>query len=283
MSGEYNYDISGTIYEIPLDEIYSSSDFNCRDTITPLSVKSLAETIQQDGKLLQPITVQPMKDVPPEEQVPHHRWRVVIGHRRFSAVYLLGWDKIPAMIETGYTALTAARANLMENIERENINIMEQARGIQRAWADVDDNEVAKEFKRPVKWVRVRRELLTFPEEIQQAAASGRLSQYDVEFIGRVEPRRRLNVYKQILAKKAGKNVSAPRVKGKTYGKGASKRRTLAEIKQMVAHVMELQQVHGTDCSHATSALVWVLGNISTKELLEERLGLHWDENIFDD
>lgn len=279
----YEYDISGTIYEVPLDEIYSSTEFNCRDLITPLSVKTLAETIQQDGKLLQPITVQPMEDVPAQEQIPHHKWRVVIGHRRLSAVFLLGWETIPAVIETGHTALSAARANLMENIERENINILEEARGIQRAWSGFDEKDIAAGLKRPVKWVRVRLHLLELPEEIQQAAASGRLSQYDVEFIAQVEPKRYIKVYKQILAKKAGKNVSAPRVKGKTYGKSKYKRRTLAEIKQMVAHVMELQQVHNTNCSHATDALVWVLGNISTKELLEERLGLHHDENIFDD
>lgn len=279
----YDYEVSGTIYEIPVDEIYASTEFNCRDLITPLSVKTLAETIKEDGKLLQPITVQPMEDVPPEEQVPHHKWRVVIGHRRLSAVFLLGWKTIPAVIETGHTALSAARANLMENIERENINILEEARGIQRVWETADDKDVADELKRPVKWVRVRRVLLELPDEIQQAAASGRLSQYDVEFIGQVEPRRRLTVYKQVIAKKAGKNVSAPRVKGKTYGKTKHNRRTLKEIKQMIAHVMELQQVHNTDCSHATSAMAWVLGNISTKELLEERLGLHHDENIFDD
>lgn len=279
----YDYEVSGIIYELPVDEIHSSTEFNCRDFITPLNVKRLAETIEKDGKLLQAITVQPMEDVPPDEQVPQYKWRVVIGHRRFAAFNLLGRDTIPATIEVGLTAIEAARKNQLENEERSNLNLLESARGIGKAWSNFSDKEVAEAFKRPVKWVRVRRTLLEMPEEIQQAAASGRLSQYDVEFIGQVEARRRLPVFKQILAKKEGKNVSAPRVKGKTYGKNKCARRTLQEIKQMVAHIMELQQVHDTNCSHAMSALVWVLGNISTKELLEERLGLHHDENIFDD
>ena len=277
----HDYEISGTIYEIPLEEIHTSNEFNCRDDFTSGSVKSLADTIKEKGRLLQSITVQPMDDVPEEERVPDKKWRLVIGYRRYAAFELLGKQTIPATIQVGLTALQAARINQLENEERENLNLLESAKGIGKAWDGISDKEVADAFKRPVKWVRVRRQLLEFPEEIQQAAASGRLSQYDVEFIGQVEPRRWMTVFNQILAKKAGKNVSAPRVKGRTYGKG--NRRTLKEIKQMVAHVMELSEAHGSDGSKAASALVWVMGNISTRELLEERLGLHWDENIFDD
>lgn len=277
----HNYEISDTIYEIPVDEIHSSSDFNCRSTFTLQSVQRLSETIKGDGKLLQYITIQPMDDVPEDERVEDKKWRVIIGHRRLAAVGILGHKTIAAKIDTGLTALQAARDNLLENMEREDINIMEEALKIGTAWRGVSDKEVAKAFKRPVKWVQVRRGLLTFPEEIQQAAASGRVSQYDIEFIGHVEARRRLTVFKQILAKKSGKLVSSPRVEGRLYRK--SKVRRKPEIKQMVTHIMELSELHDEDCSQALSVLVWVIGNISTRELLEERLTLHHDESLFDD
>jgi ParB/RepB/Spo0J family partition protein len=277
----YDYEVSNTIYKIPVEEIYGSDDFNCRQPFTLQSVKSLADTIEGDGKLLQAIMVQPMEDVPEEDRIEGKKWRVVIGHRRLAAVRLLGHKTIEAKIEIGLTALQASRDNLLENMERKDVNIMEEAAKIHIVWKGVSDKQVAKELKRPKKWVQTRRRLIEFPEEIQQAAASGRLSQYDVEFIGQVEPERRLVVFNQILAKKAGKNVSAPRVKERVYKK--SKYRTKPETSQMLIHIMELSHVLNFDCSEVASTLAWVLGNITTRELLDKRLPLYYDESLFDD
>ncbi len=277
----YDYPVSDAIYEIPLQEIHASDDFNCRDIFTVASVRGLCESIKELGKLIEPIIVQPMEDVPQSERVSSKKWRVVAGHRRFKAVQLIPWNTIASRIVTGLTAIEAARLNLLENIERENLNIMEEARSLEKVWKDADEKELSKKIKRPVKWIRVRRLLVELPEEIQQAAASGRLSQYDIEFIGSAEERRRVTVAEQILAKKAGKQVSSPRAKNKVYKK--SKQRSGQEIRQMLVHIMELSKIHKWDASQVASTLAWVLGNISTKELLEKRLPLHHDEHIFDD
>lgn len=277
----YDYEISDSVYKIPVGEIYASSEFNCRDMFTATSVRGLANTILEVGKLIEPIIVQPMEDVIPHERVDGYKWRVVAGHRRFAAVKLLGWVVIQSRIVEGLTALDAARLNLLENIERENLNILEEAKALEKVWDGSTDKEVAKHLKRPKKWVAVRRLLLEMPVEIQQAAGSGRVSQYDIEFIGRVEPYRRLVVFEQILAKRSGKNVSSPRAKGTAYNK--TKKRDNQEIKQMMVHLMELSRVLKWDCLAVTSTLAWAMGNISTQQLLEERLSLHYDESLFDD
>ena len=278
----YDYEISDSVYKIPVKEIYASSEFNCRDEFTMTSVLGLSETIKEIGKLIEPIIVQPMDDVDPHERPDgEFKWRMVAGHRRLAAIQILGWVVIESRIVAGLSALDAARMNLLENIEREDLNILEESKALVKVWSGVTDKEVAKHLKRPKKWVQVRRLLLELPEDIQHAAGSGRISQYDIEFIGKVEPYRRLRVFEQILAKKSGKNVSSPRVNGKPYNK--TKKRTNPEIKQMMVHLMELGLVLHCDCSEATSVLAWVLGNISTRELLAERLQLHYDESLFDD
>lgn len=278
---KYAYETTDAIYEIPVDEIHASDEFNCRDTFTAQSVKSLVDSIQEIGKLIEPIIIQPMSDVGQSESVDGKKWQVVAGHRRFRAVQLLAWLTISCRVVEELTSLDAARLNLLENIEREDLNIMEEANALDKVWGGVDDKIVSKLIKRPTKWVQIRRQLIEFPEEIQQAAASGRMSQYDIEFVGRVEPHRRLKVFNQILAKKAGKNVSAPSVNGRVYKK--TKRRTNQEVTQMMVHIMELSQVLNWDCSEVASTLAWVLGNISARELLDERLPLHHDESLFDD
>jgi ParB family chromosome partitioning protein len=279
---KYDYEISDSVYKIPVVEIYASSEFNCRDEFTQLSVRGLSETIREIGKLIEPIIVQPMEDVDPHERpTGNFKWRMIAGHRRLAAVKLLGWVVVQSRIVEGLSALDAARLNLLENIEREDLNIFEEAKALAKVWSGFSDKDVAKQLKRPKKWVYVRRLLLTLPEEVQKAAGSGRISQYDIEFIGRVEPYRQKTVFEQILAKKAGKNVSSPRVNGKAYNK--TKKRSAQEIKQMMVHLMELSRVLNWDCSEVASTLAWVLGNISTRELLAERLPLHYDESLFDD
>jgi ParB/RepB/Spo0J family partition protein len=276
----FDYEVTDAIYQIPIADIYASDDFNCRDTFTRQSVKGLAETIREVGSLLEAIAIQPMEDVPEGERV-DKRFRVVAGHRRLAAIELLGWSTIDARIVKGLTALDAARFNLLENIERQNLNVLEEATALSQAWVGVSDKLVAKQLKKPLKWVQVRRQLIDFPDEIQQAASSGRITQHDIEYIGRAEPERRLHIFNLILAKKAGKPVSIPRVKGNAYKK--STRPKMGEVNAMIVHIMELSQVMGYDCAAVISALAWSQGNITTREFLENRLPLHYDESVFND
>ena len=55
---------------IPLKEVYSDNDFNCRGPIAPIDVAELAQDIQMNG-LQFPITVQPAEDV---ENAGYHRF-----------------------------------------------------------------------------------------------------------------------------------------------------------------------------------------------------------------
>ena len=66
------------VHDIPMSDIYCDNDFNCRGYIPPHDVITLAKSILAN-KLQQPIVIQPW------DQIPGKLWRIVSGHRRYTA------------------------------------------------------------------------------------------------------------------------------------------------------------------------------------------------------
>lgn len=170
------------VYEILIHEVYIDSDWNCRGDFSLDTVEELADSIDRDG-LLFPIVVQPAVDV---ADIPEgFRFRLVAGFRRFTACRrILKWETIPANIRTGLTERQARIINLKENLERKDLNILEEATSLDRLFPHHRTvSSIAKELNRTNDWVRNRRILLSLPKFVQLAAASGRLSDTDLKFI----------------------------------------------------------------------------------------------------
>lgn len=180
--GEY-MDITQSIVAIPLDDIFSDNEFNCRGIINPVSVQDLAQAIAKDG-LLSPIIVQPWS------KEANFKWRIVCGHRRFLAYRvnrqkgLPNSDKIDCIVRNKLTEDQAYILNLSENVKRADLNIMQEANAIKRffllGW---NLQRIAEELRVLKPWVQVRVALLTLPEEIQKRAEAGILTQYQIQEI----------------------------------------------------------------------------------------------------
>src|SRR5262245_14130389 len=106
-----------TAVMVPMDQIFSDDDFNCRGRIAPIDVIDLAKSIEEVG-LQQPIVVQPYK----HPLNPKILYRIMAGHRRFMAFRVNKSDKIPAFIREGLTDFEARLLNLTENLKRQDLN-----------------------------------------------------------------------------------------------------------------------------------------------------------------
>lgn len=159
-------------YEIPVVEIFYDENFNCRGAFTLQSIVELADSIKEVG-LQFPIVVQPWGK----------QYRLICGHRRFKAcTTFLKWDIIPAVVRTDLDEHEAQILNLVENLERKDLNMLEEAKALQAIYPDgVTLNKAAAELKRPTRWVHTRLRLVQMPEEVQQYAAAGRLSAVNLE------------------------------------------------------------------------------------------------------
>jgi ParB family chromosome partitioning protein len=89
------------------------------------ALAELAASIKSQG-IMQPVLVRPIDG---------GRYEIIAGERRFRAAQLAGLDEIPVLVREVDDQAAAAMA-LIENIQREDLNPLEEAQGIQRLISD---------------------------------------------------------------------------------------------------------------------------------------------------
>ena len=111
---------------LPLD-LLQRGKYQPRVDMRPESLGELAESIKSKG-LVQPILVRPLPGrIPGESQ----RYEIIAGERRWRAAQLAGLGDIPAVIRDVPDEAAVAMA-LIENIQREDLNPLEEAGALQR-------------------------------------------------------------------------------------------------------------------------------------------------------
>ena len=111
---------------IPIDQI-DASPFQPRSDFDPVELESLAESIRVQG-VLQPILVR-------SHPTSAERFQIVAGERRFRAAVQAGLTDIPAMLREMDDS-DAAVVALVENLQRQDLNAIEEAEGYQRLLLD---------------------------------------------------------------------------------------------------------------------------------------------------
>lgn len=96
-----------------------------RTRMDPGSLEELADSIKAQG-LIQPISVRPVGKVAGQE-----RYEIIAGERRWRAAQLAGLSEVPVLIRE-IPDDAALAMSLIENIQREDLNPLEEAAGIQR-------------------------------------------------------------------------------------------------------------------------------------------------------
>lgn len=280
------YDVVGNIYLIPLTHIYVDPEFNCRGQFTPQEVHQLGQSINTEG-LRVPLIIQPIVDVPIQERPTscNRPFRLIAGHRRYMALeYWTDQKRAPCMIVYGLTHRTAQALNLTENLQREDLNLYDQARAIERTYAKEDVRDIAKWIGQSTRWVQSRLDLLKLPEFVQKKAASGRLDQYDIETLAQA-PIDRIEVIYQRLITAKGKRDKKFRTRNKKPRYKANIRKK-QEIHNMISFLYEnsrFSKLNNESRDYVTSALSWILKGIGSKEFIENRLGFPKDCVIIDE
>jgi len=102
-------------------ELLEPGRYQPRTHMDEASLEQLAESIRSQG-VMQPVLVRP---------VASGRYEIIAGERRWRAARLIGMSDIPAVVREVPEEAALVMA-LIENIQRENLNPMEEAAGIQR-------------------------------------------------------------------------------------------------------------------------------------------------------
>ncbi|MEP7329483.1 MAG: ParB/RepB/Spo0J family partition protein, partial [Betaproteobacteria bacterium] len=111
---------AGALQSIAVDRLQSGK-YQPRTHMDETSLNELAESIREQG-LMQPILVR---------QVGNGRFEIIAGERRWRAAQRAGLKEVPALVKNVPDNAALALA-LIENIQREDLNPLEEAQGLQR-------------------------------------------------------------------------------------------------------------------------------------------------------
>lgn len=131
------------------------------------SITELSESIKQYG-IIQPLVVQKRGE---------HTYEIVVGERRWRAAKLAGLKEIPVIVKS-YTEQELAEISLVENIQRENLNPIEEAMAYRRLIQEfhMKQEEVAQKVAKSRTVITNSMRLLKLSEKIQQMLVDGVLS-----------------------------------------------------------------------------------------------------------
>ncbi len=114
----------GELKHLPI-EFLQPGQYQPRKDMHPEQLEELAASIRSQG-IMQPIIVRPLSSVSKET-----RYEIIAGERRWRAAQMAGLQEVPALVR--YVPDEAAIAiALIENIQRENLNPMEEAVALHR-------------------------------------------------------------------------------------------------------------------------------------------------------
>lgn len=264
-----------------LDEIWCDEDFNVRKDITPQSVASLAEDIRRNGLFSNPMVQELVPGLDDGRPV-RAKVKLVMGHRRYNALLLNRrlhpederWRGVTCIVRAPLLASEARIMNLKENLERKELNMLEEAHGVEGfkkdGWSAL---KVSKELGVSKQWVEIRFGLLALPEEIQLRARANYLTQFQVqECIKKATREEQLQYVRNIVDhKERGLKITAenPEEKKKRQKAHALMSKGTARSIAQLAAVQEAIQDSFKDLRHpAAMALGFALGALSYEDFM---------------
>jgi ParB/RepB/Spo0J family partition protein len=143
---------------------------NPREAFEEEALQELAASIAEHG-LIEPLVVMPAPDGA------HGRWQLIAGERRLRAAVRAGLERVPCVIRYPKDAAEVVALMLAENLHREPLDPIAQARGFQRlaelGWAQ---KRIAASFEVSQPVVSNALRLLELPEDVQGMVTQGLLN-----------------------------------------------------------------------------------------------------------
>lgn len=159
--------MTSIIAELPIDSIVPDSS-QPRKSFDKVKLQELANSIEEHG-LLQPVLVRPISD---------GKYQLVHGERRFRACKLLGLETIRAEIRN-LTDNETLEIQLVENLQREDLNPIEEAETFQRMIKELGytHEEIAKKIGKSREYVTNKLRLLKLSASVKEALEDGKITE----------------------------------------------------------------------------------------------------------
>jgi len=209
----------GELRQVPIDLIQRGR-FQPRRDMDPTALQELADSIRQQG-VMQPVVVRPIAE---------GRYELIAGERRWRATQMAELDSIPAIIRDVSDEAAIAMA-LIENIQRENLNPIEEAFALQRLQEEfgLTQAQVAEAVGKSRTTITNLLRLIGLTEDVRLMLEHGDLEMGHGRAMLTLSPEQQMQVAKQVVAKSLSvrqtealvRRVQQETATGKPAGPGA--------------------------------------------------------------
>ncbi|TNE82204.1 MAG: ParB/RepB/Spo0J family partition protein [Gammaproteobacteria bacterium] len=184
-------DHDGELREVPIDLIQRGR-YQPRRDMDPAALQELADSIRQQG-VMQPVVVRPVEE---------GRYELIAGERRWRATQMAELDSIPAIIRDVPDEAAIAMA-LIENIQRENLNPIEEAFALQRLQDEfgLTQAQVAEAVGKSRTTITNLLRLIGLTEDVRLMLEHGDLEMGHGRAMLTLPPEQQMQVAKQVVAK----------------------------------------------------------------------------------
>ncbi|HEY4316408.1 MAG TPA: ParB/RepB/Spo0J family partition protein [Herbaspirillum sp.] len=247
MSEMTNSTTAGNMCEMALDALQAGK-YQPRTRIDEGALNELADSIREQG-VLQPILVRAVA-----AHNGHARYEIIAGERRFRAAKLAGLDTVPVIVTEADDRKTAAIA-LIENLQREDLNPLEEAQGIHRLLQEFNftHEQAAVAVSRSRSAVSNLLRLINLTKPVQTMLMAGDIDMGHARALLAVDAGNQITLANQIVARRMSvreaeklvtRTIAEQSAGGKPReGGGKEKSRDIARLEEELSDLLATQVV----------------------------------------
>jgi ParB family chromosome partitioning protein len=229
--------------ELPVDLI-QRGQYQPRRDFDPEALAELAESIKAQG-VMQPIIVRP---------VAADKFEIIAGERRWRAVQLAGLDRIPALVRKVNDDAAVAMA-LIENIQREDLNPIEEAVALERLQAEfqLTQQQIADAVGKSRSAVANLLRLMTLEPDVRRMLERRELDMGHARCLLSLGPEHQLQAARQVVSRGLSvrqaealvRKLQAPAKPSSSRALDPDIRRLQDELSQKLGSPVQLQHSSG--------------------------------------
>jgi ParB family chromosome partitioning protein len=199
--------VAGEPSTLPLDRL-DAGRYQPRTRMDEGALYELAESIKAQG-VMQPVLVRRL----PQAEGAAQRFEIIAGERRVRAARLAGLDEVPVLVRDVSDEAAAAMA-LIENMQREDLNPLEEARGLRRLTEEfgMTHESAARAVGRSRSATTNLLRLLNLSEPVQQMLLTGDLEMGHARALLALDGARQILEANEIVARKLSVRDAEQRV-----------------------------------------------------------------------
>ncbi len=193
-----------SVFWVEVDKIYPNP-YQPRKEFNEEELQSLANSIRQYG-VLQALVVT-RKEVPKNDGGLSVEYELISGERRLRASKIAGVKEVPVLIREGEESdLMKLELAIIENIQREDLNVVERARAFQKLVDEFSFSkaQVARKVGKSREYVSNTMRVLSLPEDLLNALSIGKISEGHARPLMMLvdHPQEQQTLFKEIMYKK---------------------------------------------------------------------------------